>query len=220
MPYARGMIVESFPVGFLQCNCTIVGCPRTRQALVVDPGGDVPLIEETLARHGLRVAAIVHTHAHFDHVAGTGELARKTGAPVLLHPGDRFLWDDLAGQLGWVGLRGAFPIPPAPPPDQELSAGQTVRFGEQGTLVLHTPGHTPGSVCFSLGTPEGLLLLSGDTLFAGSIGRTDFPGGDHEQLLTSIHERLLPLEDSTRVIPGHGPATTIGAERRQNPFLR
>lgn len=214
-----GMIVESFPVGFLQCNCTIVGCPRTRQALVVDPGGDVPEILAVLARHGLSVAAIAHTHAHFDHVAGTGELARITGAPVLLHPGDRFLWDDLSGQLGWVGLKG-LAIPPAPPPDRELAHQETLRFGEQGSLVLHTPGHTPGSVCFSLRAPEGMLLLSGDTLFAGSIGRTDFPGGDMDQLLSSIHERLLPLEAETRVIPGHGPDTTLGAERRHNPFLR
>ena len=212
------MIVESMPVGFLQCNCTIVGCPKTRQALVFDPGGDVPAILAALERHGLSVAAIVHTHAHFDHVGGTGELQRSTGAKVCLHPGDRFLWDDLSGQLGWVGLRG-IPIPPAPPVDQELAHGDTLRFGEQGSLVIHTPGHTPGSVCFSVACPEGMLLLSGDTLFAGGIGRTDFPGGDTGQIMASLHDRVLALDDRTRVIPGHGPETTIGRERRSNPFL-
>lgn len=213
------MIVESFPVGLLQCNCTILGCPRTREAIVFDPGGDVERILAALGRHGLRARAIAHTHAHFDHVGGTAELQAATGAEVLLHPGDRFLMDDLAAQLTWVGLP-RLDLGPAPRVDAELGHDQSLSFGDQGARVIHSPGHTPGSCCFSLATPDGALLLAGDTLFRGSVGRTDFPGGDADALLTSIEERLLVLDERTRVITGHGPETTIGWERRHNPFLR
>jgi len=213
------VIVETHPVGLLQCNCTIVGCPQTREAIVVDPGGDAPLILERVAALGLKVVRIVHTHAHFDHVMGTRELQEATGAPVDLHPDEHFLYDDLAAQLALVGLPPAIEIPAAPPVDHHLEDGETLRFGEAGTLVIHSPGHTPGSCCFSLPTADGLLLLAGDTLFRGSVGRTDFPRGSFDALQASIRDRLLPLDDATRVIPGHGPETSIGLERRQNPFL-
>jgi hydroxyacylglutathione hydrolase len=213
------VIIESFPVGPLQCNCTILGCPRTQEALVVDPGGDAPRILESLKRHGLRCVAIAHTHAHFDHVMATGELQEATGARVSLHPEDAFLYDDLAAQLTWVGMP-RMPIPPAPPVDAPLEDKQELVFGESSSLVIHSPGHTPGSVCFSCRVDDRMLLLSGDSLFRQGIGRTDFPGGDHDQLQASIRERLLVLDGETRVIPGHGPETTIEFERHSNPFLR
>ncbi len=212
------MIVHAMPVGLLQCNCTIIGCPKTREAIVVDPGGDVETILEVVARHDLRVVKVLHTHAHFDHCAGTEDLRHKTGAEALLHPGDQFLVDHFARQGELVGL--PMDLGPGPTLDGALEDGQTVRFGEGSSLVLHTPGHTPGSVCFSLRTPDGMLLLSGDTLFQMGVGRTDFPGGSWDQLQASIRDRLFALEDATRVIPGHGPETTIGNERRNNPFLR
>lgn len=212
------MIVHTQPVGLLQCNCTILGCPKTRQAIVVDPGGDVEDLLAVLARHELKVAAIVHTHAHFDHCAGTEALRVKTGASAWLHPGDQFLVDHFARQGELVGI--PLDLGPGPTIDDPLEDGQTIPFGAAASLVIHTPGHTPGSVCFSVQTPDGMLLLSGDTLFQMGVGRTDFPGGSWEQLQASIRERLFTLEDATRVIPGHGPETTIGAERRDNPFLR
>lgn len=212
------MIVKSFPVGMLQCNCTIVACPKTKQAMVVDPGGEADRILETLRGLGLTVTVVVHTHAHFDHAAGTQAIKDATGAPAWLHPGDRFLIDGFAEQGKMVGL--PLDLGPGPEIDGELEHHQEVRFGEACSLVLHTPGHTPGSVCFSLRTPDGPLLLSGDTLFRMGIGRTDFPGGDYDLIQTSLRDQLLALEDTTRVIPGHGPETTIGQERRENPFLR
>lgn len=212
------MIVESFPVGMLQCNCTIVACEKTREAIVVDPGGEVERILATCKERDLKVVKIVHTHAHFDHVQGTKELQEATGAETLLHPGDGYLIEGYRQQPLMVGMM--FDTGPPPRIDGDLEAGQDLRFGEQASLVLHTPGHTPGSCCFSLMTPEGMLLLSGDTLFNLGVGRTDFPGGDSDQLQTSIRSQLLTLEGSTRVIPGHGPETTIEVERRQNPFLQ
>lgn len=214
---AKSVLVESFPVGVLGCNCTILGCERTQEAIVVDPGGDADAILDVVRSNGLTVRYVIHTHAHFDHVLGTGDVQRATGAKVGLHPGDRFLYDDLGRQASWLGLEVSAK---APPVDVALEHQATLSFGEDAALVLHTPGHTPGSCCFSVKTPEGMLLLSGDTLFRGSIGRTDLPGGDLDQILASLKGRLLPLDDDTRVIPGHGPETRIGLERRQNPFLQ
>lgn len=213
------MIVETFPVGLLQCNCTIIGCPRTKQALVVDPGGDVDRILAVCAERGLTVTRIAHTHAHFDHVGGTAELQAKTGAEVLLHPDDLWLYDDLDGQCAMVGMP-PLGLGTCPPLDAELEDRQDLTVGELASHVLHTPGHTPGSVCFSLQTPDGMLLLAGDTLFRGSIGRTDFPRGDFDQIQGSIRDRLLVLDQDTRVITGHGPETTIGWERQHNPFVQ
>ena len=212
------MIVKSFPVGLLQCNCTVLGDPKSREAIVVDPGGDPDRILEVVAQHELRVVRIVHTHAHFDHVHGTHAVREATGAEALLHSGDQFLIDGFADQGKMVGL--PMDLGPAPQIDDGLDDGQEIRFGEGCSLVLHTPGHTPGSVCFSLRTPDGMLLLSGDTLFKLGVGRTDFPGGSWDQLQTSIRERLFVLDDDTRVIPGHGPETTIAYERVNNPFLK
>jgi glyoxylase-like metal-dependent hydrolase (beta-lactamase superfamily II) len=215
--YEVGVLVETFPVGILSCNCTIVACERTRDAIVVDPGGDVDRILDVVRANGLTVKQVLHTHAHFDHVLGTREVQEATGAKVRLHPGDTFLYENLALQAGMLGIEVH---DSAPPVDQALAAGETVKFGDDGALVLHTPGHTPGSVCFSLSTKHGMLLLSGDTLFRGSIGRTDLPGGDFEQIQASLRSQILPLDDDTRVIPGHGPETRIGIERRKNPFLK
>ena len=212
------MIVKSMPVGLLQCNCTILGCEKTREAIVVDPGGDPERILETLKELDLRPVKILHTHAHFDHMHGTQALQEARELETYLHPGDTFLVEGYSKQPELVGL--PFELGPAPRIDTDLEGSETLRFGEQGALVVHTPGHTPGSCCFTLSTPEGLLLLSGDTLFQSGIGRTDFPGGNHDQLMGSIRDRLLCLDDNTRVITGHGPETTIARERAQNPFLR
>jgi glyoxylase-like metal-dependent hydrolase (beta-lactamase superfamily II) len=211
------VLVETFPVGILSCNCTVLACEQTREAVVVDPGGDADRILDVVRANKLDVKHVIHTHAHFDHILGTREVQAATGARVGLHPGDAFLYDNLAQQASWFGLRVS---ESAPPVDEPLADGITLPFGKDAALVLHTPGHTPGSCCFSLKTPEGMLLLSGDTLFRQGIGRTDLPGGDSDEILRSLKNRILTLDDDTRVIPGHGPETRIGFERRKNPFLR
>lgn len=185
---------------------------------MVDPGGEEERVLAAVEELGLRVVRIVHTHAHFDHMGATRALQERTGAETLLNAGDDFLVEVFPDQARLLGL--PLDLGPAPRIDASLEDGQEVRFGEACSLVLHTPGHTPGSVCFSLRTPEGMLLLSGDTLFRLGVGRTDLPRGSYDALQASIRERLLVLDDATRVIPGHGPETTIGFERRQNPFLR
>ncbi|HBP21556.1 MAG TPA: MBL fold metallo-hydrolase [Planctomycetes bacterium] len=213
------MIVETFPVGMLQCNCTILGCETTKEAIVVDPGGEAERIKAAVEARGLKVVKIVHTHAHFDHVGATREVQEQwDGAETLLHEGDDWLIEGFREQPLMVGMM--FDTGPPPRIDTALEGGMELRFGEQCSLVLHTPGHTPGSCCFSLRTPEGMLLLSGDTLFNMGVGRTDFPRGSYEQLQTSIRDQLLALDGRTRVIPGHGPETTIENERRLNPFLQ
>lgn len=207
-------IVETFPVGPLQCNCTILGDERTRTAVVIDPGDEVEHITAVLDRLGLTVAAIVATHGHIDHVGGFADLKRMTGARVLLHEADVPLYEILAEQAGWLGI--------APPAMTRLDGGLDEAAGLSiGGLkidVRHTPGHSPGSV--SLVLPDRTpILFSGDTLFAGSIGRTDLWGGSFEEIIASIRTKLLTMPDDTIVIPGHGATTTIGAERRTNPFL-
>jgi glyoxylase-like metal-dependent hydrolase (beta-lactamase superfamily II) len=222
---AQRMIHEILPVGWLQCNCSILGDAETREALVLDPGDEVERVLEVLRRYSLRVQAIVSTHAHIDHVGGLQKLHEATGAPVLMHGDDLELYRHLDEQAAWLGV----PPPPAAKVDQLLREGDTVRWGGYAASVLHTPGHTPGSV--SLYLPEHAggvvaaeagkgMLLAGDTLFAGSIGRTDLWGGSFEEILRSIHGKLLALPDETLVYPGHGPATTIGEERDSNPFLQ
>jgi len=210
------MIRETLPVGMLQCNCSILGDETTREAIVVDPGADIPKILLRLAAHKLTVKQIVITHAHFDHIAGALELKRITGAPILYNEQDLPLVAIMDQQAGWIGID--IDTPEVLPPDDHLQDNRTLQFGHIQATVLHTPGHTPGSLCLHL--PTESLLIAGDTLFAGSIGRTDFPGGDMRTILTSIHDRLLTLPEETKVIPGHGPATTIGAEREDNPFLQ
>jgi len=209
------MIHEVFPVGMLACNCSIVGDEETGEAVVIDPGDEITRIKEVLARHKLRVKYIVATHAHIDHVGALAGLKAATGARVLMHEDDLPLYENMARQAEWLGI--------APPGvtevDQFLKDGDTLRFGPHLLEVLHTPGHSPGSL--SLCIPgEQQIVFSGDTLFQGSIGRTDLWGGSYEEILRSIHDRLLPFPDETPVFPGHGLPTTIGEERATNPFLQ
>jgi len=208
------MILESFPVGPLHCNCTILGDEVTREAIVVDPGDNIPEILSRLQKHGLGLRQIVITHAHIDHVGGAVLLKRATGAPVFLNQKDLGLLSAMEMQAGWIGV----PTPEVAPPDASAEDGLTVGLAALPGEVIHTPGHTPGSICLLFQKQN--LLLAGDTLFAGSIGRTDLPGGDGRQILRSLRNRLLILPDTTRVFPGHGPETTIGEERQSNPFLQ
>jgi hydroxyacylglutathione hydrolase len=208
------MILESFPVGPLHCNCTILGDEVTHEALVVDPGDNIPEILSRLHKHGLTLRQIVITHAHIDHIGGAAALKKATGAPVFLNQQDLGLLGMMEIQAGWLGVA----TPEVAPPDASAEDGLSIGLANLPAEVLHTPGHTPGSICLHF--PAKDLLLAGDTLFAGSIGRTDLPGGDGRQILRSLRERLLVLPDTTRVVPGHGPPTTIGEERQSNPFLQ
>ena len=214
------MVHEILPVGALQCNCSILGDEASGEAIVVDPGDEVPRILAVLQRHKLTVKQILITHAHIDHIAGAARLQALTGAPILYNQNDLPLVKMMAVQAGWLGVE----TPEVRPPDDTLDDGKLISIGAVGNgppalsgSILHTPGHTQGSVCLYL--PAQDLLLAGDTLFAGSVGRTDLPGGDGPTLVRSIHSKLLPLPDATVVLPGHGPKTTIGDERRTNPFL-
>jgi hydroxyacylglutathione hydrolase len=208
------MIHEILTVGPLQCNCSILGDESSHEAIVVDPGDDIPRIMAVLATHGLTVKKIVITHAHIDHIAGAHRLKQLTGAPILYNQHDLPLVKMMDIQAGWLGI----PTPTVLPPDDTLEDGKLITITGLSGSIVHTPGHTEGSVCLYL--PTQSLLLAGDTLFAGSVGRTDLPGGDTRKLLSSIHERLLTLPDDTTVIPGHGSRTTIGTERDSNPFLQ
>ena len=208
------MIHEILVVGPLQCNCSILGDEVSGEAIVVDPGDDIPRIMALLARHSLTVKQILVTHAHIDHIAGAARLKQLTGAPVLYNQRDLPLVKMMDMQAGWLGIE----TPEVQAPDDTLDDGRIIAITGLTGSILHTPGHTQGSVCLHL--PAQSLLLAGDTLFAGSVGRTDLPGGDGPMLIRSIHERLLPLPDETVVIPGHGQRTTIGDERESNPFLR
>jgi glyoxylase-like metal-dependent hydrolase (beta-lactamase superfamily II) len=211
------MIHEILPVGPLQCNCSILGDEHSHEAIVVDPGDDIPRILTLLAKHSLTVKQILITHAHIDHIAGAHRLKQLTGAPILYNQNDLSQVKMMGVQAAWLGI----PTPTVQNPDDTLDDGKLITIGTGETAlsgsILYTPGHTQGSVCLYL--PDRTLLLAGDTLFAGSIGRTDLPGGNTQQLLRSIHDRLLILPDETKVIPGHGPETTIGNERVDNPFL-
>jgi hydroxyacylglutathione hydrolase len=208
------MIHEILPVGMLQCNCSIFGDEQTREAIVIDPGDDISQILEVLARHALKVKAIVITHAHIDHIGGAHELKRVTQAPVYMNSNDAALRGMLDTQAAWLGV----PTPESVEIDAPLNDGATLLLGTAEFHVLHTPGHTQGSV--SLWIPSERKVVAGDTLFLGSIGRTDLPGGDGRQILRSIHEKLLPLPEETTVIPGHGGITTIGREKQFNFFLQ
>lgn len=208
------MVLETFPVGLLRCNCTLLGDEATGEAMVIDPGDNVGYVLERLIAHGLRLKQIIVTHAHIDHIGGAVKLKRATGAPILLNENDQPLLEMMDVQASWLGIEP----PEVAAPDENAREGMIVGVGGHRAEVLHTPGHTQGSICLHFA--EDKLLLAGDTLFAGSIGRTDLPGGDRRQLLLSIHDKLMPLADETRVIPGHDAETTIGVERESNPWFK
>jgi glyoxylase-like metal-dependent hydrolase (beta-lactamase superfamily II) len=225
------LIHEIIPVGLLQCNCSILGDPATGDAIVIDPGDNVDRILEILQRNKLKVRAIVSTHTHIDHVGGLPALHRATGAPVMIHEDDLWLYRELDKQAEMIGI----PAPESMQIKDFIREGDKLRWGAYEAEVLHTPGHTPGSISLVIGETSNRAkdhhatstesvpiprLIAGDTLFQGSIGRTDFPGGSYPQIINSIREKLLTLPDELLVVPGHGDNTTIGEEREYNPFLR
>lgn len=208
------MILETFPVGPLACNCTILGDEDAHEAIVIDPGDEVSRIHRRLAESGLKLKQILVTHGHIDHVGGALKLKRLTGAPIFLNEADLPLLKIMETQAAWLGVT----TPETAPPDEDLKEGGLVGLERYPAQVLHTPGHTQGSVCLHFAPLK--LLVAGDTLFAGSIGRTDLPGGDFSQIMDSLRSRILALPDDTRVLPGHGPATSVGEERANNPYLQ
>jgi hydroxyacylglutathione hydrolase len=208
------MIHEILPVGMLQCNCSIFGDEASGEAVVIDPGDEIGRITAILDQHHLRVKAIIITHAHIDHIGGAQKLKAATGAPVYMNTNDQELYDQIEMQANWLGVAA----PEKTGVDVNAREGEIVKLGPAEFRVLETPGHTQGSI--TVWIPAENKLVAGDTLFRDSIGRTDLPGGNSRQILRSIHDKLLPLDDAVAVIPGHGQNTTIGRERRQNPFLR
>ena len=223
------LIHEVIPVGLLQCNCSVLGDPATGEAIVVDPGDGVDRILEILRRHKLKPRAIISTHTHIDHVGGLAALHKAIGAPVVIHEADMPLYQGLDVQAQWLGV----PTPAIAPIESFVKEGDALRWGNFAARVLHTPGHTPGSISLVVGEQPAAQevssavdhhappsLLAGDTLFQGSIGRTDLWGGSYPEIIRSIREKLLALPDDTIVYPGHGGTTTIGDERESNPFLR
>ena len=211
------MIFEHLVLGPLQCNAAIIGDERTRDAIVLDGGDGVDEVIAALERLRLHARYLVHTHAHIDHVSDLATLKERTGATAMLHPADLPLYANLALQATWIGLTK---VPRIAEVDAPLGDEQTIAIGDVNVAVRHTPGHTPGSVCFSLESAARPMLLSGDTLFAGSIGRWDLGGTSMEDIVASIRTKLLVLPDDTLVVPGHGPFTTIGRERAANPYLQ
>jgi glyoxylase-like metal-dependent hydrolase (beta-lactamase superfamily II) len=208
------MIHKIFPVGPLQCNCSILGDEKTHEAMVIDPGDQIEGILEILRQEKLTLKQIVITHAHIDHVGGAMKLKAATGAPILMNQNDYALLKMLDMQATWVGMES----PGEVQIDESVSHGRVLKIGEIASQVIDTPGHTEGSICIYF--PAEQKLIAGDTLFAGSIGRTDLPGGSMEKIMRSLHNQVLALPDETEVTPGHGPNTTIGDEREMNPFLQ
>lgn len=209
------MLHEILPVGMLACNCSVVGDDETGEAIVIDPGDEVERVQRILTQHNLKVKYIVATHAHIDHVGGLKKLHDLTGAPVLMHEADLPLYQNLDEQAAWLGVEA----PGKVEVDQFLKEGDNLRWGSLSVEVLHTPGHSPGSLSLHL-PGENRRIFAGDTLFQGSIGRWDLWGGSEQELLRSIHDKLLFFPDETPVFPGHGLSTTIGYERESNPFLQ
>ena len=211
------MVIESACAPPFLKNGFVVSCERTREAVYIDPGDEVHDLLDYVARESLTVTAILLTHAHVDHVSGVAAAKRALGAPIWLHPDDRWIYDHAVQQGALFG----YPLEQPPPVDRYYDLPGPLGFGDYDVFVHHTPGHCPGNVCLQIGRrgTTGMDLFVGDTLFAGSIGRTDLPGGNYEVLMRAITEVLLPLGDDARVRPGHGPDTTIGRERQTNPFL-
>ena len=209
------MIIETFPVGWLQCNCTILGDEETREAIVIDPGDDYAKIVARLEKHGLTAKQIVCTHTHIDHVGAICELQERAIAPASIHKADLFLYEKLDVQAQWIGA----PMPKRGAIDHFVEDGDAVACRGVEMGVIHTPGHTPGSITFHLAGDRN-VLFTGDTLFAQSVGRTDLWGGSHPQIISSIQKKLMKFDDDTLVVAGHGRSTTIGHERRYNPFLK
>jgi glyoxylase-like metal-dependent hydrolase (beta-lactamase superfamily II) len=207
------MIHEILPVGPLQCNCSVIGDDVSHEAIVIDPGDDIEDVLAIVRKHKLQVKHIVITHAHIDHVGGAMKLRAATGAPILLNQNDYALLKMLDEQAAWIGMDS----PGKVDIDQSVGQADTIKAGSLVADVIHTPGHTEGSVCLYF--PMEKKLIAGDTLFAGSIGRTDLPGGSMQKILRSLQDKVLALPDETVVVPGHGPLTTIGEERESNPFL-
>ncbi len=205
------MILKMLVVGPIQANCYILGCERTREAAVIDPGGDPDKILLALAKDNLRCVYIINTHGHFDHAADNKRLKEVTGAELLIHRADAPMILQQSSSGGMWGMK----VDNSPPPDRYLEEGDVITFGDISLKVLHTPGHSPGSI--SLVSDK--IVIVGDTLFAGSIGRTDFPGGDYEGLIRNVREKIFTLGDDVVVYTGHGPKTTVGRERRTNPFF-
>ncbi len=210
------MIVETFPVGMLACNCTILGDPDSGEAIVIDGGDDVGAIAQRLDAHNLRPRYLVHTHAHFDHIGALGPLRERCGGAALLHPADRPLYATLAQQGRMIGLTtGMEPVTL----DGDLIDGDELRAGGLRLRAIHTPGHTPGSTSFAIDDGAATTLFTGDTLFRGGVGRWDLGGTSLEDIVDSIRTKLFVYPDDARVVCGHGPSTTIGTERATNPFL-
>lgn len=212
------LLLETFPVGAFQCNCSILACADSKEAIVVDPGGEHQRILEIARHYDLTVKWIVHTHAHLDHIYETRDVKEQAGGTIALHKDDLFLYDGFAMQAAMFGWE----VRPVLPVEHWLEHGEKLPFGKRQAEVIHTPGHTPGSCCFRVDGEsggKGPLLFAGDTLFKRSIGRTDLPGGNFATIERSIKERLYALDPDTRVIAGHGPDTTVGDERLRNPFV-
>ena len=207
------MIFEILPVGPLSANCFILGCEESREGVVVDPGGDPERIMAAIERLALLIRYVLNTHGHFDHVGGNTGLLENTGAKLMVHEKDVYLLSKAMTVAARYGVAGKN----SPEPHSFLEDEMLITFGNHRIRVLHTPGHTPGGCCLYLADED--VLISGDTLFADGVGRTDFPGSSHEQLIDSIRKKLLTLPDETKVYPGHGPSTTIGREKRNNPYI-
>jgi glyoxylase-like metal-dependent hydrolase (beta-lactamase superfamily II) len=210
------LLVETFPAGPLQCNCSIVACADTKDAVVVDPGGETDRIAEIVAYYDLTVRSIIHTHAHLDHIYGTHDVKQAHGGEICLHKGDVFLYDGFDMQCAMFGL----PTRQVSPVDRFVEHGDKIALGKRSLDVIHTPGHTPGSICFEVSDGSRTIVFAGDTLFRRSVGRTDLTGGDPAALQRSIRERLYTRNLDAVVVPGHGPSTTLGEEAKANRFVR
>lgn len=211
------MIFETVVVGSFQCNCTIVACEKTKEAVIIDPGDEAYKIMEVIKHYDLKVKYLLHTHAHLDHIMATREIKEKTGAEIVLHKADNNIYNNLLMQAGMFGFKVKEPLKV----DKFINHDESIQTGESiDTKVIHTPGHSPGSVCYHFNKEEKPFLFSGDTLFQQSIGRTDLWEGNHRQLLNSIKDRIFSLSEDTVVCPGHGNKTTVWEEKKKNPFFR